>query len=69
MTPHQLEKAKKEGDKYYVYIVAGLKEGVYPKKLFIIQNPFKWLTPDPPIEEEYSEWKNAVKEELELEKA
>lgn len=69
LTPHQLEKAKKESDKYYVYIVTVLKEGFYPKKLFIIQNPLKWLTPDPPMEEEYSHWENAVTQAFELEKA
>lgn len=69
LTPHELEKARKECDKYYVYVVSGLKEGFTPKKLFIIQNPTRWLTPDPPIKEEYSDWKNAVKNEFEFEKA
>ena len=69
LRPYQLKKAEKEGDKYYVYIVTGLKEGIHPKKLFIIQNPAKWLTPEPPVEEEYSDWKNAVMKEFELGKA
>jgi len=69
LTPHQLKKAKKEGNKYYVYIVVGLREEVHPKKLILIQNPLKWLTPDPPVEAEYSDWKNAVKQEFPLEKA
>jgi hypothetical protein len=69
LTPHESEKAKKEGDKYYVYVVTGLKEGTHPKKIFIIQNPTKWLTPDPPIEQQYSDWKNAVTKEYEFKKA
>lgn len=68
LTPHQLEKAKQEGDTFYVYIVTGLKEGSSNNKLFIIQNPVKWLTADPPIEENYSSWKNAVQIEIDFEK-
>jgi len=69
LTPHQLKKAKLEGDKYYVYVVTGLKEGDHLKKIFIIQNPVKWLTPDPPVEPEYSDWQAGVKEEIIFENA
>lgn len=68
LTPHQHEKAKKEGDKYYVYVVSGLKEGAHPRAR-VIQNPIKSLTPDQPIEAQYSDWKNAVMREIEFEKA
>jgi len=68
LTPHQHEKAKKEGDKYYVYVVSGLKEGLQPK-IRVIQNPIKSLTPDPPIEAQYSDWKHAVMREIEFGKA
>jgi hypothetical protein len=69
LTPHELKKAKEEQDRYYVYVVTGLAEGDHSKKVFIIQNPTKWLTPNPPVEKEYSDWKNAVKKEVTMEKA
>jgi len=69
LEPHQHEKAKQEGDKYFVHVVTGLREGPHPKKMFIIQNPLKWLTPDPPMEEKYSDWKNAITKEYEFKKA
>ncbi len=68
LKPHQSKKAELEQNKYYVYIVKGLKEGTTPK-IFIIQNPIQLLTPDPPIQKIYSQWKNAVKTEIEFEKA
>ena len=67
LKPHQVKKAKKEGNKYYVYVVKGLKEGTKPR-IYIIHDPIKWLTPDPPIQKRYSEWKKAVKSEIDFEK-
>jgi len=68
LTSYEREKAQKEQDKYYIYVVTGVKEGSKPK-LYIIQNPLKWLTPDPPAEENYSDWKNAIQTEYEFKKA
>jgi hypothetical protein len=68
LTSYEREKAQKEQDKYYIYVLAGVIEGSKPK-LYIIQNPLKWLTPDPPLDENYSEWKNAVQTEYYFEKA
>lgn len=67
LTSYEREKAQKEEDKYYIYVVTNLKEGLTPN-LFIIQNPMKWLIADPPVEENYSDWKNAVMAEYEFEK-
>ncbi|HIE14731.1 TPA: DUF3883 domain-containing protein, partial [Candidatus Bathyarchaeota archaeon] len=49
LTPHEWKKAEIEKDRYFVYVVSGLKEGHNPT-LEIIQNPVKYLTPDPPIQ-------------------
>ena len=68
LTSYEREKSQTEQDKYYIYIVTSLKEGLTPK-LFIIQNPSKWLTANPPVEEDYSDWKNAVITEYEFKKA
>ena len=68
LTSYEREKSQMEQDKYYIYVVTSLKEGLTPK-LFIIQNPSKWLTANPPVEENYSDWKNAVITEYEFEKA
>lgn len=59
LTPHQSKKAEIEKDRYFVCIVSGLKEGSTPI-LEIIQNPIKYLTPDPPIQKKFSDWKNGV---------
>jgi hypothetical protein len=59
LTPHEWKKAETEKDKYFVYIVSGLKEGSSPM-LEIIQNPIKHLTPDPPVQKKFSSWKNGV---------
>lgn len=69
LTPHEMKKARDEGDRYYVYVVTGLKEGDYLKKLYIIQDPAKWLMPDPPVKQEYSDWQGGVKEEVTFERA
>jgi hypothetical protein len=59
LTPHQWKKAEEEGDKYFVYIVSGLRLG-YTPNIEIIQNPVKYLTVDPPSQKRFSEWKNGV---------
>ena len=68
LKPHQAKKADIEREKYYIYIVKGLKQGTTPK-ILIIQDPIQWLTPDPPVQKTYSQWKNAVKAEIAFEKA
>jgi len=59
LTPHQWKKAEQEENKYFVYIVSGLREGNNPI-IEIIQNPVKYLTPDPPVQKKFSDWKNGV---------
>jgi len=59
LQPHQWEKAEIEKEKYFVYIVSGLTEGHTPT-LEIIQNPVRYLTPDPPLQKKFSSWKNGV---------
>lgn len=59
LTPYQWEKGQKETDKYYVYVVNGLREGQIPA-IEIIQNPVKYLIPDPPVQKRFSSWRNAV---------
>jgi len=65
LTSKEWEKAIKEMDKYFVYIVSGLKTGETPL-IQIIQNPFNSLTPDPQKNITFSNWKNSVKEEIKL---
>jgi len=59
LTPYEWKKAEAEKDKYFVYVVSGLKEGDKPT-LEIIQNPVKYLMPDPPIQKKFSDWKNWI---------
>jgi hypothetical protein len=59
LTPHQWKKADKEGDRYYVYVVSGLTAESSPK-IEIIKNPVKYLTPDPPVQHKFSNWRNGV---------
>jgi len=59
LQPYQSEKAEKEGEKYFVYVVSRLKEGNIPV-LEIIQDPINYLIPDPPVQKKFSNWKNAV---------
>jgi hypothetical protein len=59
LTPHQWKKAEQEEDKYFVYVVSGLREGNNPI-IEIIQNPIEYLTPDPPVQKKFSNWKNGV---------
>ena len=58
-TPHQWKKAEQEEDKYFAYVVSGLREGNNPI-VEIIQNPIEYLTPDPPVQKKFSNWKNGV---------
>lgn len=67
LKPHQWKKAEQEGDKYFVYIISGLKKGNKPK-LEIIQDPVKYLMPDPPAEKKFSDWKNGVAKAIDLQK-
>ncbi|MBU4502159.1 MAG: DUF3883 domain-containing protein [Nanoarchaeota archaeon] len=67
LKPHQWKKAEQEGDKYFVYIISGLKEGNKPK-LEIIQDPVNYLMPDPPAEKKFSDWKNGVAKAIDLQK-
>ena len=59
LTPHQWKKAGLEADRYFVFVVSGLRVGSNPK-IEIIQNPAKYLTPDPPAEKKFTAWKNGV---------
>jgi len=66
LTPHQWKKAEAEKDRYFVYVVSELREG--PPTLEIIQNPIAYLTPDPPIQKKYSDWKNGVMKVVKFQK-
>jgi hypothetical protein len=59
LKPHQWKKAELEQKRYYVFVVSRLKEGSTPK-IEIIQNPVKYLNPDPPADKKFSDWKNGV---------
>lgn len=59
LTPHQWKKAEQELDRYYVFIVSRLQAESTPI-IEIIQNPVKYLTPDPPSEKKFSDWKNGI---------
>lgn len=59
LTPHQWKKAEQEGDKYFVYIISRLREGSNPT-IEMIQNPIKYLMPDPPVQKKFSNWRNGV---------
>jgi len=58
LTPHQWKKNEEEKDSYYVYVVSGLREGNTPA-IEVIQNPIKYLIPDPPVQKKFSSWKTA----------
>ena len=64
---YQWKKAENEKDKYFVYIVSGLREESNPK-LEIIQNPVKYLTPNPPVHKKFGFWENGVKKIVRLKK-
>jgi hypothetical protein len=59
LTPHQWKKAEEEKDSYYIYVVSGLREGNTPA-IEVIQNPIKYLIPDPPVQKKFSSWQNGV---------
>lgn len=59
LTPHQWKKAEEESDRYYVYVVSGLRDGNTPA-IELIQNPTKYLIPDPPVQKKFSSWRNGV---------
>jgi hypothetical protein len=61
------EKAEQEKDNYFVYVVSRLKEESGPI-IEIIQNPIKYLTPDPPARKVFSAWENGVKNTISLKK-
>lgn len=56
---YQWKKAEQEGDRFFVYVVSGLRKGLVPK-IQILQNPVKYLVPDPPYKKGFSDWKNGV---------
>ena len=59
LTAHQWKMASKEKNNYFVYIVSHLRDDNSPT-IDIIQNPVKYLEPNPPINKEFSNWKNGV---------
>ena len=61
LTPHQWEKATQEKDNYFVYVVSRIRKG-NQQVLEIIQNPVKYLTPDPPAKKSFSKWKSGVRQ-------
>lgn len=67
MTAHEWKKAEQEGDRYYLYILTGLQENSTPQ-LSVIQNPVKYLSPDPPTEKKVSDWKNGVQKMISFRK-
>lgn len=59
LTSYEWKKAEAEKDNYFVYVASDLKEGGKPT-LEIIQNPVKYLMPNPPIQKKFSDWKNGI---------
>lgn len=59
LTPYQWKKGEEERDRYYVYVVSGLRIGSTPT-IEIIQNPVKYLIPDPPVQKKFSSWRNGI---------
>jgi hypothetical protein len=59
LTPHQWKKAEQEEDKYFVYIVSELGIGNNPV-IEIIQNPTKYLMPDPSVQKKFRNWNNGI---------
>lgn len=64
---YQWKKAEDEKDRYFVYIMSGLRREGTPK-LEIIQNPVQYLIPDPPIHKRFKIWKNGIKRIVRLKK-
>ncbi len=67
LTPHEWEKAEEEKERFYVYVVSGLREGNTPV-IKIIQDPVKYLTPDPPAQKKFSSWQNGVSQLVKCQK-
>ena len=59
LTSTEWKKAEEEKDKYFVYVVKRLR-GESGPVIEIIQNPVKYITPDPPIQKKFSDWKNGI---------
>ena len=59
LTAQQWKKAEQEQDAYYVYVVSRLREGGDPI-IEVLQNPCKYLTPNPPARKRFSNWTNGV---------
>jgi len=59
LTPHEWKKAEEQKEKYYVYIVCSLRKGSIPS-ISVIQDPIKYLSPDPPAQKKFSTWQNGV---------
>lgn len=67
LTPYEWKKAEEEKKRFFVYVVSGLREGNTPV-IEIIQDPIEYLTPDPPIQKRFSNWKNGVKKVVKCQK-
>ena len=65
LTPYEWAKALEAKQKYYVYIVSKLKSGNIPQ-IEIIQNPVKYLNPDPAAHKQFSKWRNGVSRVVKL---
>ena len=59
LTSAEWKKAEEEKEKYFVYVVSRIGRDTGPI-IEIIQNPVKYLFPDPPVKKSFSDWKNAV---------
>ncbi len=62
LTEYERKAAEEEGDSYWVYVVTGLRQGT-ATKVYMIQNPLKYLAPKLPSTVELENWKAAVREE------
>lgn len=67
LTSTEWKKAEQEKEKYFVYVVKRLR-GESGPIIEIIQNPVKYLTPDPPIQKKFSDWENGVSRTIKLSK-
>jgi len=65
LTDYEKKAAEDEGDSYWVYVVTGLRQGT-STKVYMIQNPLKYLTAKLPSVVELENWKAAVIEEYDV---